>query len=101
MLPTPVEVDATSRYDVVQLDDDDETNNKPAASTAVIHALSATAQEADASVPAEDENVVDDEDYASDAENFFEEVLHNILEGEEAEPDDTFGTSLSSPLFST
>jgi len=100
MLPKPVEVDARHGHDVVLLDEDDEINDKSTASTSVIHALSATAQEADASVPVEDENVVDNEDDTSDAESFFEEILHNVLEGEEAESEDKIGISLCSPLFS-
>ena len=51
-------------------------------------------------MPVEDENVVDDEDDTSDAESFFEEILHNVLEGEEAELDDSVGTTLSSALCS-
>lgn len=96
MLPKAVEVDASHEHDVVLLDGDDETQDKSTHSSAVIHALSATAQEVDASVPLEEDNIAGDEDDDSDAESFFEEILHNVLEGEEAEPDDTIGTPLSS-----
>jgi len=95
MLPKPVEVDVGNGHDVVRLDDDAEILDKSTGSTAMIHALSATAQEADASVPIEDDNLVGDEDDDSDAESFFEAILHDVLEGEEAGPDDTIGISLS------